>query len=66
MRVEHVALTLPELNHLFHLLCDNERTGEYYGTKRQYRQRHKRIVKKLEAAACAQYEGRTHTAKETA
>ena len=42
-----VELTQPEIDHLFHLLSDNNSEGTYYGPKDQYWERHKRLMEKL-------------------
>jgi len=49
-RTTDVALTLPEIDHLWELLAANEQEGGYYGNKRQYHARHDRIMSKLYAA----------------
>lgn len=42
-----VILTQAEVRHLQSLLQDSVRSGEYYGDRRQYWNRHQRIVDKL-------------------
>lgn len=50
-RIVRCAFTRTEAEHLWNLLWDNKRSGEYYGPREQYWKRHDRICDKLHAGA---------------
>lgn len=48
METRTIKLTIPEIDHIFNLIKDNEEEGCYYGNREQYWNRSSRIKEKLD------------------